>query len=79
MNHCQPKCFKRLFRILSGKLLPVHSQINTAEAKGEAGGEARGIKKTAINMIKQNLDFKLISQVTGLSEQEVQNLKDHFN
>lgn len=42
-------------------------------------GEAKGIKKTAINMIKQNLDFKLISQVTGFSEQEVQKLKDRFN
>lgn len=46
---------------------------------GEARGEARGIEKTAINMIKQNLDFKLISQVTGFSEQEIQKLKDRFN
>lgn len=46
---------------------------------GEVRGEARGIEKTAINMIKQNLDFKLISQVTGFSEQEIQKLKDRFN
>ena len=57
--------------------------IEIGEARGieigEARGEAKGIEKTAINMIKQNLDFKLISQVTGLLEQEIQKLKDHMD
>ena len=53
--------------------------LKKAEEKGIEIGEARGIEKTAINMIKQNLDFKLISQVTGLQDFEIQKLKDHMD
>jgi len=56
----------------------VHSQdiLNAARAEGEAKGEAKGIKKTAINMLKQELDHKLISSVTGLSLEEILKLKN---
>lgn len=55
----------------------VHSQdvLTAAEAKGEARGRAEGIEQTAINMLKQNLDAKLITSVTGLSKDEI--LKIH--
>src|ERR1700729_871031 len=61
------------------KLYSDRDELQAAIAKGREEGREEGIEKTAINMIKQNLDFKLISQVTGFSEQEVQKLKDHFN
>ncbi len=38
-------------------------------------GEAQGIEKAAINMLKQNLDTNLISKVTGLSTLQIQKLK----
>ena len=52
----------------------VHSQdiLNAARAEGEA----KGIKKTALNMLKQELDNKLISSVTGLSLEEILKLKN---
>ena len=48
----------------------VHSQdiLNAAENKG--------IEKVAINMLKQKLDDKLISSVTGLSLEEILKLKN---
>lgn len=56
----------------------VHSQdiLNAARAEGKAKGEAKGIKKTALNMLKQKLDDKLISSVTGLSLEEILKLKN---
>ena len=45
-------------------------------AKGKAEGLAEGVERTAINMLNQNLDIKLISTVTGLSEVDLQRLKN---
>jgi predicted transposase/invertase (TIGR01784 family) len=39
-------------------------------------GEARGLKKTAINMIKHNADPEFISSITGFSVKEILKLKD---
>lgn len=52
----------------------VHSQdvLTAAEAKGEA----RGVEKTALNMIKQKLDTELITSVTGLSSEDILKLKN---
>lgn len=36
----------------------------------------QAIEKTAINMLKQNLDFKLVAEVTGLSLQFINQLKN---
>ncbi len=44
--------------------------------KGKVEGLAEGIEKTAINMLNQNLDTKLISSVTGISETDLQRLKN---
>ena len=46
--------------------------------KGKAIGEARGMEKAAINMLKQNLDFKLISSITGFSIDELLKLKNRL-
>lgn len=50
--------------------------IISAEARGEARGEVRGIEKTAVNMLKQKIDNKLIASVTGFSLEEIAKLKN---
>ena len=49
------------------------------EKKGMAEGEAKGEKNKSIeiakNMLKENVEKKLISKVTGLSLEEIKNLK----
>ena len=62
--------------ILIGKNEGIAIGKNEGIAIGEARGEARGVEKTAINMIKQNLDIKLISSVTGLSSDEILKLQN---
>jgi hypothetical protein len=47
--------------------------------QGKALGIVQGVEKAAINMLKQNLDIKLISQVTGLSTSEIHKLKLRTN
>lgn len=51
-------------------------QRKEIEAIGEARGMEKGIEKTAINMLNQDLDIKFISSVTGLSELTLQKLKN---
>jgi predicted transposase YdaD len=48
----------------------VHSQDILSAA------ENKGVEKVAINMLKQNLDNKLISSVTGFSSEEIIKLKN---
>ena len=43
--------------------------------QGIEQGIQTGVKKTAINMLKSNLELKLISSVTGLSIDALQKLK----
>ncbi len=47
-----------------------------AEGKieGEAKGEVEGRKKTAINLLKMEVDMKTISQATGFSKEEIKQL-----
>ncbi len=56
----------------------VHSQdvLTAAREKGLAEGEARGVEKTALNMLKQKLDIELITTVTGLSSEDILKLKN---
>ena len=44
--------------------------------KGKAEGYEEGIKKVAINMLLKKLDEKIISESTGLSVEEIKNLKN---
>ena len=50
--------------------------IEKGKVIGIQEGIEKGIEKTAINMLKQNLDIKLISQITGYSIEEITKLKD---
>ena len=48
--------------------------IKKGDARGEARGEARGFLTTASRMKKANCDFAFISEVTGLSKEEIEKL-----
>ena len=43
--------------------------------EGIEKGIAEGVEKTAINMLKENMDIKVISRLTGLSEEKIDELK----
>jgi predicted transposase/invertase (TIGR01784 family) len=62
------------------KLYSDRDELVAAEARGEARGIEKGIEKrnleVAINMLKQKLDDKLISSVTGLDLEEILKLKN---
>ena len=64
------------------KLYNDRYELQAAEAIGEARGIEKGeaivIEKIAINMLKQNLDFKLISSITGFSIDELLKLKNRL-
>ena len=45
-----------------------------ARLDGEARGEARGVEKTARNMLRKNYDPKVVSELTGLSDSAVKAL-----
>ena len=49
--------------------------IETGIAAGIAQGKKESILETAKNMLKDNLDIEMISKYTGLSEEEINNLK----
>ena len=53
--------------------------ILLGEARGEARGEEKGIIKTAINMLKQRMDLKLITSVTGIDITRLQKLAVEHN
>ena len=46
-----------------------------ALAEGKAEGELIALQKTATQMIAKGFDFGLISELTGLSEEEIKKLK----
>ena len=54
------------------KLYNDRDELQAAEVRGEA----RGIEKTVINMLKEKLDVKLISSITGLSIDELLKLRN---
>ena len=45
------------------------------EERGEVRGFEKGVKKTALKMIKKNVDDKIIKECTDLSDDELRNLK----
>jgi predicted transposase/invertase (TIGR01784 family) len=52
--------------------------LKKAKEDGRKEGREEGIKKTAINMLKQKLANSLISSVTGLSNDQILKLKDNL-
>jgi conserved hypothetical protein (putative transposase or invertase) len=51
------------------------SVLKTAEAKAEARGEKKERSKIAKEMLKKNTEIDYICEITGLSEQEIEELK----
>ena len=41
-------------------------------------GEAKGIKQTAIKMLKENIDVNTIAKITGLSENKSKTWKNNY-
>lgn len=65
-----------------GHLKWLRVEANTLKKTREEGleegiekGMEKGIEKVAINMLKQNIDIKLVAQVTGLSIDELNKIK----
>ena len=47
------------------------SMFSEGKAEGKAEGKVEGIKAVAINMLKAGLSLEMVSQTTGLSEEEI--------
>ncbi len=43
--------------------------------EGIEKGIAEGVEKTAINMLKKNMDIDTIMELTGLSKEKIEELK----
>ena len=73
-NWSEPELFayEKEIKRIRDNIAAMDYQLDQAKAIGEA----IGVKKTAINMIKKNLDNSLISSVTGLSIDEILKLKN---
>ncbi len=52
--------------------------IEQGRAEGEAKGIEKGIEKIAINMLKENIDTKTITLVTGLTADDILKLKNRL-
>ena len=53
-----------------------YNEIEDATNEGKALGIIENKIEIAKNMLKENLDIKMVSKVTGLTEKEVQKLKE---
>ncbi|KHD04705.1 hypothetical protein PN36_11665 [Candidatus Thiomargarita nelsonii] len=51
---------------------------NQGWIKGEAKGETKGKKETAINLLQMGIDVEIINQATGFSEKEIKQLSSQF-
>ena len=51
------------------------TELEEAREKGIEIGTKRSILETARNMLKKKLDINLIAECTGLSKEEISNLK----
>jgi len=50
--------------------------VAEGHAAGIAEGHASGLTETAINMLKKDLNIELISEITGLTKEEIMKLKE---
>ena len=50
-------------------------ELEYAKELGYTSGINKGIEKTAKNMLNKNMDISIISEITGLSKEEIQKLK----
>ncbi len=50
-------------------------QYDKGKAEGKAEGKVEGKTEIALNLLRQNLSFDIISSATGLSHEELNELK----
>ncbi|HOK40025.1 MAG TPA: hypothetical protein PLD27_03180 [bacterium] len=50
------------------------TEISYARREGIELGEKKGIEITALKMLKKGFDIKTISEITGLTEEEIKRL-----
>ncbi|HPQ17971.1 MAG TPA: hypothetical protein PKX90_01705 [bacterium] len=55
------------------------TEISYARREGIELGEKKGIEITALKMLKKGFDIKTISEITGLTEEEIKRLNGRKN
>ena len=50
--------------------------MKSGKAEGIKQGTEQGIQQVALNMLKQKIDIEIISNTTGLSKEDLKNLKN---
>ncbi len=55
------------------------TEINKAKLEGELEGEQRQKQSIALNMIQENIPFEVISRITGLTIEQLQQLQSSPN
>ena len=53
-------------------------ELEYAKELGYTSGINKGIEQTAKNMLNKNMDISIISEITGLSKEEIQKLKENI-
>ena len=53
--------------------------VERAREEGRLKGQQEGWKTVIINMLKEKIDYKIITKVTGLSENEINKLKKEIS
>ena len=61
-------------RMMEAKKEGLKQGIEKGIEKGRSEGMEKGMEKVALNMLKANSDVEFISEVTGLSKEEIQKL-----
>jgi len=54
----------------------IKNSLDTAKEEGEIKGRIEGKIEIAMQMLKKGIEISLISELTGLTEQEIRNLKN---
>jgi predicted transposase/invertase (TIGR01784 family) len=66
---------RELIRMREDGLHDYNSDIGSAERRGREEGIAIGRSETAKKLLSSGMDMKDISEITGLSENEIRNMK----
>ena len=74
MDICVVKKKAKLYGLAKGKAAGFADGRASGFADGKASGFADGIKEVAKALKKNGMDIQEISKLTGLSEEEVENL-----
>jgi predicted transposase/invertase (TIGR01784 family) len=74
LNKEERKQYDESLRHYRDTLIVMEGQYMEGEKKGRAEGIKEGITKTAHNMKKEGLAVSLIAKMTGLSEEEINEL-----